>query len=139
MKEFSTCSFCKSCRLAEDDSQPPCYQDICSFLESAIPLISQNKTGWRLKARLAVRGTVNDPKIGLFREGTHEVIDMAYCPAHHPSINEATLLLRESMQRLQILPYDEKRGLGACATCSFSSIAKPALCSSLLSLAINWR
>ncbi len=30
--------------------------------------------GWRTRAKLAVRGTVNNPQIGLFKKGSHDVL-----------------------------------------------------------------
>ncbi|KAH9616500.1 hypothetical protein KSS87_009373 [Heliosperma pusillum] len=50
--------------------------------------------GWRCRAKLAVRGSSINPLIGLYQEGTHNVIDIPQCRAHHPSINAAIELLR---------------------------------------------
>lgn len=35
--------------------------------------------GWRCRARLAVRGSPDQPVIGLFRAGTHDAIDVPHC------------------------------------------------------------
>ena len=34
---------------------------------------------WRCRAKLAVRGTSEDPHIGLFEEGTHSIVDIPFC------------------------------------------------------------
>lgn len=35
--------------------------------------------GWRCRAKLAVRGSSTEPLIGLYEEGTHNVIDIPQC------------------------------------------------------------
>lgn len=35
--------------------------------------------GWRCRAKLAVRGSASDPLIGLYEEGTHNVVDIPDC------------------------------------------------------------
>jgi hypothetical protein len=71
-----------------------------------------NKNGFRLKAKLAVRGTYQNPSIGIFKTGTHEVIDMQSCPLHHPLINQFLHVLKEGLKTLKIAPYDEKKHQG---------------------------
>lgn len=68
--------------------------------------------GWRCRAKLAVRGSASDPLIGLYEEGTHNVVDIPDCKAHHPNINAAVDLLRKGMAELNIRPYDEDQGTG---------------------------
>ncbi|EEF50919.1 conserved hypothetical protein [Ricinus communis] len=68
--------------------------------------------GWRCRAKLAVRGSSMQPLIGLYQEGTHNVVDIPHCKAHHPSINAAVELLRQGITELNIEPYDEDQGTG---------------------------
>ncbi|KAL5717625.1 hypothetical protein ACHQM5_010606 [Ranunculus cassubicifolius] len=68
--------------------------------------------GWRCRAKLAIRGSSRDPLIGLYEEGTHNVVDIPFCRAHHPNINAAVELLREGIVELDIEPYDEDEGTG---------------------------
>lgn len=68
--------------------------------------------GWRCRAKLAVRGSSVDPLIGLYEEGTHNVVDIPQCKAHHPSINAAIELLRKGITTLEVEPYDEDMGTG---------------------------
>lgn len=82
---------------------PPIWEEIQAY---CLPtLITDKVTGWRTRAKLAVRGNV---EIGLFKAGTHDVVDIAACPLHHPSIDKAILLLRKAMQACRISAYDEK-------------------------------
>lgn len=52
------------------------------------------------------------PLIGLYEEGTHNVVDIPHCKAHHPNINAAVELLRQGVTKLNIEPYDEDEGTG---------------------------
>ncbi|KAF5479804.1 hypothetical protein F2P56_000595, partial [Juglans regia] len=67
---------------------------------------------WRCRAKLAVRGTVESPLIGLYQEGTHNVVDIPDCKAHHPNINAAVDLLRQGITKMNVEPYDEDLGTG---------------------------
>ncbi|CAB4275430.1 unnamed protein product [Prunus armeniaca] len=68
--------------------------------------------GWRCRAKLAVRGSSENPLIGLYQEGTHNVVDIPQCKAHHPSINAAVELLKQGITELSIEPYDEDEETG---------------------------
>ena len=67
--------------------------------------------GHRCRARLAVRGRVASPKVGLFQEGTHRIVDIPACVVHHRSIScnldvflgEVRALLDEGRIRLAAL------------------------------------
>lgn len=87
-------------------STPPIWVEIKKYFNS-ISLKEGKSTHWRTRAKLAVRGSSSQVKIGLFKPGTHEVEDLTDCPDHHPSINEALLLLRSSISQLAVVPYDE--------------------------------
>jgi hypothetical protein len=61
---------------------------------------------WRCRAKLAVRGTSMNPQIGLFEEGSHFVVDIPSCRAHHPSINATIKLVKEgSFPLLWVLTF----------------------------------
>ncbi|KAI8031306.1 putative RNA methyltransferase pc1998 [Camellia lanceoleosa] len=68
--------------------------------------------GWRCRAKLAVRGSSTDPLIGLYQEGTHNVVDIPGCKAHHPNISAAVELLKQGIAELNVEPYDEDQGTG---------------------------
>ncbi|KAK4768637.1 hypothetical protein SAY87_003778 [Trapa incisa] len=67
---------------------------------------------WRCRAKLAVRGSPLNPLIGLYEEGTHNVVDIPQCKAHHPNINATVEILRRGIKQLNIEPYDEDQGTG---------------------------
>jgi len=55
-----------------------------------------------------VRGVAENPLIGLFKPGTHEVEDLLSSPDHHDRLNEALDLLRNALVFFKTIPYDEK-------------------------------
>ncbi|KAK9108459.1 hypothetical protein Syun_024470 [Stephania yunnanensis] len=57
--------------------------------------------GWRCRAKLAVRGSSDKPLVGLYEEGTHNVVDIPSCRAHHPNINAAVELLKQGRFSLE--------------------------------------
>ena len=69
--------------------------------------------GYRHRARLAVRGRAASPKIGLFQEGSHRIVDIPSCPVHHPLVNEVAAAVKEAVRRTGVAPYAEAshRGL----------------------------
>ena len=60
---------------------------------------------WRLRARLAVRGSSYAPVIGLFRRNTHQVVPIPDCVVHHPRINRAMAAVSSAMKRCGVVPY----------------------------------
>ncbi len=69
--------------------------------------------GHRHRARLAVRGTAQNPKIGLFQADSHRIVHIPHCRVHHPLINEASSLIREAIRETGISPYADRPHRGA--------------------------
>lgn len=69
-------------------------------------------TGWRTRAKLPVRGTFLTPQIGLYKEGSHQVVEIPHCLIHHPSINLGIEQLRTYIRKEQIIPYNETTHAG---------------------------
>jgi tRNA/tmRNA/rRNA uracil-C5-methylase (TrmA/RlmC/RlmD family) len=68
--------------------------------------------GWRVRAKLAVRQLGSTLVIGLFQEGTHEIVPLLNCPDHHPAINKALEKLAEFFSHEKISGYHEKSHAG---------------------------
>jgi 23S rRNA (uracil1939-C5)-methyltransferase len=125
MTEFSTdpvccasLASCFGCAPQERILAPASYSEVKNFFntcapEITVPLIHKELTGWRTRAKLAVRGTAAQPEIGLFQQGTHQIIPLPHCPLHHPAINRAYKILYDTMKQRGILPYCEKSGKGS--------------------------
>jgi 23S rRNA (uracil1939-C5)-methyltransferase len=69
------------------------------------PPVEGARTGFRHRARLAVRGRSSVPKIGIFQEGSHRIADTPSCLVHHPLINLVARALKESIKRTRAEPY----------------------------------
>jgi 23S rRNA (uracil1939-C5)-methyltransferase len=68
--------------------------------------------GFRLRARLAIRGRVGSPKLGLFELGTHRVVHIPKCSVQHPLINEVAGVVRRALAECRVSCYSDKAHLG---------------------------
>jgi 23S rRNA (uracil1939-C5)-methyltransferase len=80
---------------------------------ASVPVVSGANTGFRLRARLAIRGRLGAPKLGLFELGTHRVVHIPNCLVQHPLINRVAAVVRRALVDAGIAPYAETvhRGL----------------------------
>jgi 23S rRNA (uracil1939-C5)-methyltransferase len=76
------------------------------------PVVEGPATAFRLRARLAVRGRARSPKIGIFQEGSHAIVDIPSCPIHSPRINQTVRALREAVRRSGVAPYADRPHVG---------------------------
>jgi 23S rRNA (uracil1939-C5)-methyltransferase len=69
--------------------------------------------GYRASAKLVIARKRGKGQVGMYRRGSHDVIDIADCPLHHPLINRVTAVVREELDRRNISAYDanHRRGL----------------------------
>jgi len=68
--------------------------------------------GYRCHAKLVMARERGKVKIGLYRRGSHDVVDIGNCPLHHPLINRIVEVVREEIDRQQIWIYDPLKGRG---------------------------
>ena len=64
--------------------------------------------GYRHRARLAVRGRSASPKLGVFQEGSHRIVDVPRCLVHHPLINEVAAAVKQAVRDSGVAPYAER-------------------------------
>jgi len=78
-----------------------------------VPVVSGAAAGFRLRARLAIRGRLGAPKIGMFQSGTHRVVHIPDCVIHHPLVNRVADVVRRSLVDAGVPIYSEAthRGL----------------------------
>ena len=69
-------------------------------------------TGFRMRARLAVRGRVGAPKLGLFELGTHRVVHIPNCVVHHPLVNRVAGIVRRAIAETRLTSYSDQAQLG---------------------------
>jgi tRNA/tmRNA/rRNA uracil-C5-methylase (TrmA/RlmC/RlmD family) len=96
----------------DDDKDNP------KMLYHTFPVSVGSTTGWRSVARLAVRNNSKDDdeskqlRIGLFLPGTHELLEVPGCQAHHPLINHAVERIQKLCHQLNIQAFNEHTGTG---------------------------
>jgi tRNA/tmRNA/rRNA uracil-C5-methylase (TrmA/RlmC/RlmD family) len=77
-----------------------------------IAVISGRCAGFRLRARLAIRGRLGSPKVGLFAQGTHRVVHIPNCSVQHPLINRAAAVVRRALVDARVSCYSDRAQLG---------------------------
>jgi 23S rRNA (uracil1939-C5)-methyltransferase len=73
---------------------------------------SGQSSGFRLRARLAIRGRLGSPKLGLFEQGTHRVVHIPKCSVQHPLINRVAAVVRRALVEARVTCYSDKAHLG---------------------------
>src|ERR1700681_565472 len=77
-----------------------------------VSVISGRTEGFRLRARLAIRGRLGSPKLGLFELGTHRVVHIPNCSVHHPLINRVAAIVRRALVDARVTSYSDAAHLG---------------------------
>jgi 23S rRNA (uracil1939-C5)-methyltransferase len=72
-----------------------------------VSVIEGAATGFRHRSRLAIRGRVGSPKIGMFELGTHHVVHIPSCIVHHPLINQIAGIVRRALVDARVPSYSE--------------------------------
>lgn len=70
-------------------------------------VVDGSPTGFRHRARLAVRGRARAPKIGIFETGSHRIVDIPHCVVHHPQINAVARAIKAAVRATGTAPYDD--------------------------------
>jgi tRNA/tmRNA/rRNA uracil-C5-methylase (TrmA/RlmC/RlmD family) len=77
-----------------------------------VPVVSGQTSGFRLRARLAIRGRLGSPKLGLFELGTHRVVHIPNCSVQHPLINRVAAIVRRALVEARVTNYSDGAHLG---------------------------
>lgn len=72
-----------------------------------VPTVTGLTSGFRLRARLAIRGRLGSPKVGLFELGSHRVVHIPNCIVHHPLINRVAGVVRRALAETRVTAYSE--------------------------------
>ncbi len=75
-------------------------------------VVSRQTSGFRHRARLAIRGRLGTPKLGLFELGTHRVVHIPNCSVHHPLINQVANVVRRALVDAKVTAYSDAAHLG---------------------------
>ncbi len=100
---------CKTKRVADALAAYPSLFEVALDEVWAAP----DSLGYRASAKLVVARKRGKGQVGMYRRGSHDVVDIADCPLHHPLINRVAAVVREELDRRNISAYDanHRRGL----------------------------
>lgn len=109
---------CPGCpRFGEALAGSPALDELEVFAREAgvVPALAAAGAarGYRHRARIAVRGSASSPKLGIFEQGTHRVVDIPSCVVHHPLINDLAMVCKQAIRDVGAAPYADpsRRGL----------------------------
>jgi 23S rRNA (uracil1939-C5)-methyltransferase len=77
-----------------------------------VQVVSGPTAGFRHRARLAIRGRLSTPKIGLFELDSHRVVHIPNCSVHHPLINRVANVVRRALVDARVTSYSDGAHLG---------------------------
>ena len=83
-----------------------------STVSVPLPVASPRKFGYRSRVKLAVQSVKGQIRIGLYIPETHQVFDISACPVHPKEVNRIVSFLKQAIEQLHIIPYDETRDTG---------------------------
>jgi 23S rRNA (uracil1939-C5)-methyltransferase len=75
-------------------------------------LAAPQPLGYRTSAKLVIGKINRQAVIGLYRRGTHDIVDIGDCPLHHPLINRISQVVRDEIVRQNLSTYDPRRQQG---------------------------
>ena len=119
-RELSSCSHrppCPGCPRFGERGIAPAALGALNELAGAhalpeVSVISGRIAAFRHRARLAIRGRLGSPKLGLFELGSHRVVHIPYCGVHHPLINHTAAVVRGALVDAKVTNYSDTPHLG---------------------------
>lgn len=108
---------CPGCPRFGEPGIGPAARDALAELARAhglpdVAVVSGQTAGFRHRARLAIRGRLGTPKIGLFELDTHHVVHIPNCLVQHPLINRVAGVVRRALVDARITTYSDHAHLG---------------------------
>jgi 23S rRNA (uracil1939-C5)-methyltransferase len=108
---------CPGCpRLAKSGLPPePLGRLSALAVEAGIspPLLHPSPaTAFRRRARLAIRGRADAPKLGIFETGSHVAVHIPRCLVHHPVVNLVAARVRDALARHRVPTYSDAAHAG---------------------------
>jgi tRNA/tmRNA/rRNA uracil-C5-methylase (TrmA/RlmC/RlmD family) len=108
---------CSGCpRYGEPDIAPAAKRALDELARAhglpEVEVFSGSSAGFRLRARLAIRGRVGSPKLGLFELGSHRVVHIPSCRVQHPLINRVASVVRRALAEARVTSYSDKARTG---------------------------
>jgi 23S rRNA (uracil-5-)-methyltransferase RumA len=83
-----------------------------AHLEVPLLVPSPHRFGYRARVKLVVRKAKDEVLAGIYAPESHQVVDISSCPVHPNVVNRAVQYLKREVQKLGIIPYDERNDSG---------------------------
>lgn len=78
-----------------------------------LPIVGSPRVfGYRTQCKLVVRRAGRGVLMGVYRPGTHQVVDISACVVHHPLIAHVVEAVRAEIVARDLSVYDERTGRG---------------------------
>jgi tRNA/tmRNA/rRNA uracil-C5-methylase (TrmA/RlmC/RlmD family) len=108
---------CPGCpRFGERGIAPAALDTLAAFARqhglAGVRVVSGARAAFRLRARLAIRGRLGSPKIGLFEADSHRVVHVPNCVVQHPLINRVAAVVRRSIVDANVTCYSDTAHAG---------------------------
>ena len=75
-------------------------------------LAAEYQLGYRTNTKLPIAKEQGKVRIGLYRRGTHDVVDLKDCALQHPLINRIMAVVKDEIERQGIWVYDPRKRRG---------------------------
>lgn len=125
---------CSGCSLSDHAAvkRPPVADAASGIFKNfgigKLPVHLHRLHRWRCRAKLAVRGTMRTPIVGLFKRGSHTAVDIPFCQVHHPRISTVCTVIRNTLESTGVRPYDEDSGGGDLRYVQLTAVASKVEC-----------
>ena len=88
-----------------------CHTDLSET--TILPVIASPKElNYRNSAKLVVGGRYNAPLIGIYKRGSHDIVDISACPLHHPLINRIVSAVKTGIVKGRVPVFHPRSGEG---------------------------
>ena len=90
------------------------FAECASLAGIEIPAVvgSPRAFGYRNQAKLVARHASRGLLLGIYRPGTHQVVDIRQCPVHQPLINQVIDRVATALEHYHVPAYDERHRQG---------------------------
>jgi tRNA/tmRNA/rRNA uracil-C5-methylase (TrmA/RlmC/RlmD family) len=108
---------CPGCpRFGEPGIDPAAHAALAALARAnGLPppaVVEASPLAYRHRARLAIRGRATSPKIGIFQEDSHKIVDMPRCVVHHPLVNEVAAAVKTAVRTTGVTLYGDRSHRG---------------------------
>jgi tRNA/tmRNA/rRNA uracil-C5-methylase (TrmA/RlmC/RlmD family) len=103
---------CPGCPRFGEPGIAPAVREALAALARAqglppLAVVEGPASGFRHRARLAIRGRAASPKVGIFQQDTHRITDVPRGVIHHPLVNEVAAAVKRAVRRTGVTLYGD--------------------------------